>query len=112
MRKHIQDRGYVKSESKRLYATKIANLISDRLQKSFENIMDYGFTAEMEKSLDNVAEGKESWKKLLEEFYTEFENAKKQIRAVTKSWGRGRAQRPAEHNKNLGPEPIPGYFAD
>ena len=75
---NIQDRGYVKSESKRLYATKIANLISDRLQKSFENIMDYGFTAEMEKSLDNVAEGKESWKKLLEEFYTEFENAKKQ----------------------------------
>jgi len=75
---NIQDRGYVKSESKRLYATKIANLISDRLQKSFENIMDYGFTAEMEKSLDNVAEGKESWEKLLEEFYTEFENAKKQ----------------------------------
>ena len=51
------------SENKRLYATKIANLISDRLIKSFNNIMDYGFTANMEKSLDEVAEGKESWKK-------------------------------------------------
>ena len=74
---NIQDRGYVKSENKRLYATKIANLISDRLLKSFENIMDYGFTAEMEKSLDEVAEGKESWKKLLEDFYSDFDKAKK-----------------------------------
>ena len=74
---NIQDRGYVKSENKRLYATKIANLISDRLLRSFENIMDYGFTAEMEKSLDQVAEGKESWKKLLENFYADFDKAKK-----------------------------------
>ena len=39
--------------------------------------MDYGFTANMEKSLDDVAEGKESWKKLLEDFYAEFDKAKK-----------------------------------
>ena len=75
---NIQDRGYVRSENKRLYATKIANLISDRLIKSFTNIMDYSsFTANMEKSLDEVAEGKEVGKKLLEEFYAEFNEAKK-----------------------------------
>ena len=73
---NIQDRGYVNKENKRLYATKIANLISDRLIKSFKNIMDYGFTAEMEKSLDEVAEGKASWKKLLENFYTDFNKSK------------------------------------
>ena len=73
---NIQDRGYVNKENKRLYATKIANLISDRLLKSFKNIMDYGFTAEMEKSLDEVAEGKASWKKLLEDFYTDFNKSK------------------------------------
>ena len=73
---NIQDRGYVNKENKRLYATKIANLISDRLLKSFKNIMDYGFTAEMEKSLDEVAEGKASWKKLLENFYTDFNKSK------------------------------------
>ena len=73
---NIQDRGYVNKENKRLYATKIANLISDRLLKSFKNIMDCGFTAEMEKSLDEVAEGKESWKKLLENFYADFNKAK------------------------------------
>ena len=38
--------------------------------------MDYGFTAEMEKSLDEVAEGKEDWKKLLESFYKDFTEAK------------------------------------
>ena len=68
----IQDRGYVRSENKRLYATKIANLVTDRLQNSFKNIMDYGFTAEMEKNLDKVAEGKEDWKKLLEDFNKVF----------------------------------------
>ena len=73
---NIQDRGYVNKENKRLYATKIANLISDRLLKSFKNIMDYWFTAEMEKSLDEVAEGKASWKKLLENFYTDFNKSK------------------------------------
>ena len=72
----IQDRGYVRSENKRLYATKIANLVTDRLQNSFKNIMDYGFTAEMEKNLDKVAEGKEDWKKLLEDFNEVFEDAK------------------------------------
>ena len=72
----IQDRGYVRSENKRLYATKIANLVTDRLQDSFTNIMDYGFTAEMEKNLDKVAEGKEDWKKLLEDFNKVFEEAK------------------------------------
>ena len=72
----IQDRGYVRSENKRLYATKIANLVTDRLQNSFKNIMDYGFTAEMEKNLDKVAEGKEDWKKLLEDFNKVFEEAK------------------------------------
>ena len=75
---NIQDRGYVKSENKRLYATKIANLISDRLIKSFNNIMDYGFTANMEKSLDDVAEGKESWKKLLEDFWKSFKRLLKE----------------------------------
>ena len=72
----IQDRGYVRTENKRLYATKIANLVTDRLQNSFKNIMDYGFTAEMEKNLDKVAEGKEDWKKLLEDFNKVFEQAK------------------------------------
>ena len=38
--------------------------------------MDYGFTAEMEKNLDKVAEGKEDWKKLLEDFNKVFEDAK------------------------------------
>ena len=73
---NIQERGYVKSESKRLYATKIANLVSNRLEQSFEKIMDYGFTAGMEQNLDEIAEGKKEWQIILSEFYQEFKNAK------------------------------------
>ena len=51
---NIQDRGYVKSESRRLFANKIANLVCDRLSDAFPKIMDYGFTAEMETSISAV----------------------------------------------------------
>ena len=73
---NIQERGYVNSESKRLYATKIANLVSDRLENSFGKIMDYGFTADMEKSLDEIAEGNKDWKQILNSFYEDFESQK------------------------------------
>ena len=73
---NIQKRGYVRSENKRMYATAMANLVTDRLLTSFNNVMDYGFTAEMEKSLDEVAEGKEDWKKLLDNFCKGFNDAK------------------------------------
>ncbi len=73
---NIQDRGYVNSESKRLYATKIANLVSNRLEQSFTKIMDYGFTAGMEQNLDEIAEGKKEWRDILSDFYAEFQNAK------------------------------------
>ena len=75
---NIQDRGYVKSVSKRLFATKIANLISDRLNKGFSQIMDYGFTADMERNLDEIASGNLVWRNLLEKFSEEFEQAKEQ----------------------------------
>ena len=75
---NIQDRGYVKSVSKRLFATKIANLISDRLNKGFSQIMDYGFTADMERNLDEIASGNLVWRNLLEKFSDEFEQAKEQ----------------------------------
>ncbi|MBV1879617.1 MAG: type I DNA topoisomerase [Pseudomonadales bacterium] len=69
----IQDRGYAALVNKRFYAEKIGELVTDRLDESFENLLDYGFTAALEENLDCVSEGKIEWKKLLNEFYADFE---------------------------------------
>ncbi len=68
----IQDRGYVRLENKRFYAEKMGEIVTDRLQKSFTDLLDYGFTASMEERLDEVAEGKRDWRDLLDSFYAEF----------------------------------------
>lgn len=68
----IQDRGYVISKSRRFYATKIGEIVSDRLGESFDNLMNYSFTAEMEENLDIIANGKANWKDTLDTFYADL----------------------------------------
>jgi len=68
----IQDRGYVKVESKRFYALKMGDIVAERLQESFNELMNYDFTANMEESLDQVAAGETAWKQLLDDFYSGF----------------------------------------
>ena len=68
----IQDRGYVRVENKRFYALKMGDIVAERLHESFEELMDYDFTAKMEESLDKVATGEKDWKKLLNDFYASF----------------------------------------
>ena len=68
----IQDRGYVRVENKRFFALKMGDIVAERLQESFSNLMNYDFTANMEESLDQVASGKKDWKSLLDEFYSDF----------------------------------------
>ena len=68
----IQDRGYVKVENKRFYALKMGDIVAERLQESFSDLMDYDFTAKMEDSLDEVASGDRDWKNLLNDFYDGF----------------------------------------
>ena len=68
----IQDRGYVRLENRRFYAEKMGEIVTDRLQQSFSDLLDYGFTAGMEEHLDEVAEGQLDWRTLLDDFYTSF----------------------------------------
>ncbi|MFO6421963.1 type I DNA topoisomerase [Motilimonas sp. KMU-193] len=70
----IQDRGYVKVENRRFYAEKMGEIVADRLVGSFEKLMSYDFTAEMEAELDRVANGEENWKQLLNSFYLDFKD--------------------------------------
>ncbi|WP_048307244.1 type I DNA topoisomerase [Halomonas sp. PR-M31] len=68
----IQDRGYVRLDSRRFYAEKLGDIVTDRLTESFNDLMDYSFTARMEDNLDDVAEGERNWQALLDDFYAEF----------------------------------------
>ncbi len=69
----IQERGYVRREDKRLYPTTIGVLVNDMLVEHFSTIMDYGFTAQMEEHLDEIARGERQWVSVLREFYEPFE---------------------------------------
>jgi DNA topoisomerase-1 len=68
----IQDRGYVRLESKRFYAEKMGEIVSDRLVDNFSHLISYDFTANMEQKLDDIAHGELSWKKVLDDFYADF----------------------------------------
>ncbi|MFT6221817.1 MAG: DNA topoisomerase-1 [Candidatus Endobugula sp.] len=78
----IQDRGYAHVESRRFFADKMGDIVTDRLVENFEDLLDYGFTAKMEESLDGVADGKIEWRDLLDQFYTGFVDKLKQAQSV------------------------------
>ncbi len=69
----IQDRGYVRLDGRRFHAEKMGEIVTERLVESFESLMDYGFTAALEESLDEIAVGDKKWKDVLDEFYSGFE---------------------------------------
>ncbi len=56
----------------RLFATDLGMIVSDFLSKHFDEVMDYSFTAEIEKKFDTIADGKVEWKKVLTDFYGPF----------------------------------------
>lgn len=68
----IQDRGYVRVENRRFYAEKMGEIVTDRLEENFRELMSYDFTARMESSLDQVANNQAKWKAVLDEFFDEF----------------------------------------
>ncbi|MFV2056225.1 MAG: type I DNA topoisomerase [Thiohalomonadales bacterium] len=70
----IQDRGYVTVDRRRFHAEKIGEIVTDRLSENFSDLMDYGFTADMEQKLDAIARGKKDWQQTLDSFYADFKN--------------------------------------
>ena len=75
----VQRRNYVeKNEQRRFQPTEIGIVVNDLLTKHFPQVVDVGFTAEMEKDLDDIAQGKKEWTKIVKEFYTPFEKVLKQ----------------------------------
>ena len=69
----IQDRGYVEIQNRRFFVKKIGHIVTERLIESFDDIMDYEFTANLENNLDKVAQGELDWKNVLDDFYSAFQ---------------------------------------
>lgn len=59
-------------EKNRLQPTDIGMVVNDYLEAQFSPIMDYNFTANVEKEFDRIAEGDITWEKMIEEFYGPF----------------------------------------
>ena len=60
------------ADKNKLIPTDTGTVVNDFLVENFAYILDYNFTAEVEKDFDKVAEGQVEWKKLIEEFYNVF----------------------------------------
>ena len=75
----IQDRDYVISERGRFQPTILGNVVTDYLVDNFEKIMDIGFTSNMEKGLDEVANGILKWNPMLLDFYKPFDETVEKV---------------------------------
>ncbi|MEA3349286.1 MAG: DNA topoisomerase, partial [Chloroflexota bacterium] len=89
----LRRRGYIVREKRRLSPTETGELVNDLLTEHFPDIVNVGFTANMENDLDDVASGKKTWVEVVREFYGPF----------SETLERAREEMP---NMNTGPETI------
>ena len=91
----VLDRGYVEREQKHLVPTQLGTVVSDLMTDQFPDIVDVGFSADMEKNLDKIEEGKADWVKTLSKFYKGFE---KSLQKAEKEMDGKKLEVPAEES--------------
>jgi DNA topoisomerase-1 len=69
----IQERGYVERRNGKLGPTELGSIVSNLLSEHFADIVNVGFTAQMEEKLDQIARGELEWVPMLHEFYSPFQ---------------------------------------
>ena len=97
----IQDRKYVEPlypRDKRLRATDIGKVVTDKLVDAFPEIMNVGYTRQMEAGLDEIESGQERWQQLLHRFYDRFKVALDEA-MVNTSHAKAEMQPAPEHLK-------------
>jgi DNA topoisomerase-1 len=87
------------TEKAKIFPTDIGSVVNDFLVKYFEAIIDYNFTAMVEKQFDEIAEGKLMWTEMIDEFYRPFHH---RIEDVVNTSERARGER------ILGVDPVSG----
>lgn len=95
----IQDRGYVEQDQRRFVPTWLGETVNEVMNKHFPDIVDTNFTAEMERKLDDVEEGRQSWTEFLHGFYGDFKTSMVKAEAEM-----NRVQKPIEEIEELCPE--------
>ena len=78
----IITRNYIEKEGKQLIPTELGKVVNQLLIENFPDIINVEFTAKIENQFDEIAEGKEKWKKMINEFYGPFE---KELEKVEKN---------------------------
>ena len=82
----ILERRYIEKIQKQLTPTELGKIVNKLLTENFTDIINVEFTAKIENEFDEIAEGKEQWKKMIREFYgpfkVELEKAEKELEHV------------------------------
>ncbi len=89
--KTLEDREYVRKESKTLFPTDVGEVVSDFLEKHFANYISDTFTAEMEDELDEISRGEREYEKTLKDFYGPFSKDVKSKEKLEKATNLGDA---------------------
>lgn len=77
----ILERRYIEKIQKQLHPTELGRIVNKLLTENFGDVVNVEFTAKIENEFDEIADGKEEWKKMIREFYGPFE---KEIEKVEK----------------------------
>ncbi|MBQ6991371.1 MAG: type I DNA topoisomerase [Clostridia bacterium] len=75
----ILARRYIEKVQKQLHPTELGKIVNKLLIENFSDVINVEFTAQMEEKFDQIAEGKEMWKKVIEEFYGPFEKVVEKV---------------------------------
>ena len=75
----ILARRYIEKRQKQLHPTELGKIVNKLLVENFPDVLNVKFTAEMEEEFDKIAEGKEEWKKVIQEFYGPFKNTVEKV---------------------------------
>lgn len=87
------------AEKSKLFPTDVGALVTDFLVENFQSIVDFNFTAGIEREFDNIATGKKVWNKMIDEFYQPFHET---VETTTKEGKRATGER------QLGDDPVSG----
>ncbi len=88
------------TEKHKLFPTNTAMVVNDFLTEHFENIVDYSFTAKVEKEFDEIASGKKDWDQMIESFYGDFHSKVEKTESLERADVGGA--------RTLGEDPVTG----
>ena len=89
----------VGAEKNKLFPTDLGMVVTDFLREHFNKVMDYDFTAKIEAEFDHIAEGRQEWNKMIDNFYIPFHES---VEHTIETAGRAKGER------ELGPDPQSG----